>query len=117
MILNDITKIVRVLLATFQAVASQDELTQRRIWQIGEVVGAVEDVAVTEQKPDANIAERRIEEAHDIIHRVSRILEMEDGNGTDSSVDRDGGLENDGLLSETPWDGKMRGETIAVEDE
>ena len=98
-ILNDITKIVRVLLATFQAVASQDELTQRRIGQIGEVIGAVDDVAKTETSPDASIAARRIEEAHDIIHRVARILVMEDE-----------------PLSEEPWDGKACGETIEVEE-
>ena len=102
MILNDITKIVRVLLATFQAVASQDELTQRRIGQIGEVIGVVEDVGAAEEKLAASIAEKRIEEAHDIIHRVARILAMEDG---------------DEPLGEEPWDGKTSGETIEVEDE
>ena len=79
MILTDITKIVRVLLATFQAVASQDALTQKRIGQIGEVINAVDDVAGAETRPDASIAEKRVEEAHDIIHRVARILAMEDG--------------------------------------
>ena len=99
MILTDITKIVRVLLATFQAVASQDELTQRRIGQIGEVIGAVDDMAVTEASPDAGIAAKRITEAHDIIHRVARILAMEDE-----------------VLAEQPWDGKTCGETIEVEE-
>ena len=41
MLLTDITKIIRVLLGAFEAVASQDGLTQRRIDQIGQVIGAV----------------------------------------------------------------------------
>ena len=53
MLLTDITKIIRVLLGAFETVASQDDLTQRRIDQIGQVIGAVEDVAETEETPDA----------------------------------------------------------------
>ncbi len=106
MILTDITKIVRVLLAAFEAVASQDELTQRRIGQIGEVIGAVEDVGESEAKPDETIAGKRVEEAHDIIHRIARILAMEE--------DESGGNE---ILAEVPWDGKMTGETIDVNDD
>ena len=116
MILKDITKIVRVLLATFQVVASQDELTQRRIGQIGEVIGAVEDVGATEEKPDVRIAEKRIEEAHDIIHRVARILAMEDGESGVAGSAKDE-LLNDDLLTEEEWDGKMVEETIEVENE
>ncbi len=37
MLLNDITKIIRVLLGAFEEVASQDALTQRRIGQIGRI--------------------------------------------------------------------------------
>ena len=44
MLLTDVTKIIRVLLGAFETVASQDDLTQRRIDQIGQVIGAVEDV-------------------------------------------------------------------------
>ena len=55
MLLTDITKILRVLLAAFGAVASQDALTQRRVGQIGEVIGAVEDVAEDEEE-DSTIA-------------------------------------------------------------
>ena len=79
MLLTDITKIIRVLLGAFEEVASQDELTQRRIDQIGQVIGAVEDVAETEGAPDLNVAEKRVEEAHDIIHRIAAILAMEEG--------------------------------------
>ena len=43
-------------------------LTQRRLGQIGEVIGAVEDVAEDEEQ-ESPIAEKRVEEAHDIIHR------------------------------------------------
>ncbi len=106
MILTDITKIVRVLLAAFEAVASQDELTQRRIGQIGEVIGAVEDVGETEIRPEATITGKRVEEAHDIIHRIARILAMEEDDGN-----------ADELLAEVPWDGKTSGESIDVEDE
>ena len=101
MLLTDITKIIRVLLGAFEAAASQDELTQRRIDQIGQVIGAVEDVAATEGSPNLNVAEKRVEEAHDIIHHIAAILAMEDD-----------------LLREEAWDGKLEGETIELtEDE
>ena len=98
MLVRDITKIIRVLLAAFEAMASQDDLTQRRIGQIGEVIGAVEDVAKREDAANASQegsegggavegygavdggaaqAARRVDEAHDIIHRVAAILAME----------------------------------------
>ena len=107
MLLTDITKIVRVLLGAFEEIASQDELTQRRIGQIGQVSGAVEDVAETEGAPDLNVAEKRVEEAHDIIHRVAAILAMEEGRN-----------EGDNVLREEAWDGRLDGETITLaEDE
>ena len=107
MLLSDITKILRVLLAAFGAVASQDALTQRRVGQIGEVIGAVEDVAEDEDEKDSTVAEKRIEEAHDIIHRVAAILAMEPDSG--------GG--NDEPLAEVPWDGKINGETIELKED
>jgi hypothetical protein len=109
MILTDITKIIRVMLGAFDAVASRDDLTQRRIDQIGQVIGAVEDVAETEEQPGATLAEKRVEEAHDIIHRIAAILALEEGR------DEGGG---DDVLREEPWNGKLDGETIALaEDE
>jgi len=102
MILTDITKIVRVLLGAFEAVASKDELTQRRIGQIGEEIGAVEDVGETEANPDENIAGKRVEEPRDIIHRIARSLAMEE--------EKESGGGADDLLREQPWDGKMTGE-------
>ena len=66
----------------------------------------MEDVGETESNPDESIAEKRIEEAHDIIHRIARILAME--------ADEGGG---DELLAEVAWDGKKSGESIDVEDE
>ena len=99
MLLTDITKIIRVLLAAYQPLASQDQLTQRRIGQIGEVIGAVEDVAETEEA-DSPIAEKRVEEAHDIIHRVAAILAMEDE-----------------PLAEVAWDGTLDGETIELQED
>ena len=109
MLLTDITKILRVLLAAFGAVASQDALTQRRVGQIGEVIGAVEDVAEDEEK-DSTVAEKRVDEAHDIIHRVAAILAMEDeGNG--------GGDGNDEPLAEVAWDGTLEGETIELKED
>ena len=102
MLLTDITKIIRVLLAAYQPIASQDNLTQRRIGQIGEVIGAVEDVAETEEA-DSPIAEKRVEEAHDIIHRVAAILAMEE--------------ETDEPLAEVAWDGTLDGETIELQDD
>ena len=111
MLLTDITKILRVLLAAFGAVASQDTLTQRRVGQIGEVIGAVEDVAEDEEE-DSTVAEKRIDEAHDIIHRVAAILAMEDeGN------DEDDGGGDDEPLAEVEWDGKLDGETIELKED
>ena len=108
MLLTDITKILRVLLAAFGAVASQDALTQRRVGQIGEVIGAVEDVAEDEEE-DSTIAEKRVEEAHDIIHRVAAILAMEE--------EGEGGGGDDEPLAEVPWDGKLEGETIELKED
>jgi len=127
MLLTDITKIIRVLLAAFEAVASQDDLTQRRIDQIGQVIGAVEDVAETEEDKDATVAEKRVEEAHDIIHRIAAILAMEEGRD-EGGGDEDGSDEagNDGsgnagqsddALREEPWNGKLDGETIELKED
>ena len=102
MLLTELTKIIRVLLAAYQPLASQDNLTQRRIGQIGEVIGAVEDVAETEEA-DSPVAEKRVEEAHDIIHRVAAILAMEE--------------ETDEPLAEVAWDGTLDGETIELQDD
>ena len=107
MLLTDISKIIRVLLAAYQPIAAKDELTQRRIGQIGEVIGAVEDVAEDEEQ-DSPIAEKRVEEAHDIIHRVAAILAMEPDSG-----DGDG----DEPLAEVAWDGTLDGETIELQDD
>ena len=120
MLLTDITKIIRVLLAAYQPLASQDNLTQRRIGQIGEVIGAVEDVAETEEA-DSPVAEKRVEEAHDIIHRVAAILAMED-EAEDEAAARN--YENDSEedetdepLTEVAWDGTFDGETIELQDD
>ena len=113
MLLTDVTQILKVLLASFGAVASQDDLTQRRVGQIGEVIGAVEDVAEDEEDEDSTVAEKRIEEAHDIIHRVAAILAMEDenaGNGGDGGGDKE-------PLAEVAWDGTLEGETIELKDD
>ena len=113
MLLTDITKILRVLLGAFGAVASQDTLTQRRVGQIGEVIGAVEDVAEDEEE-DSTVAQKRVEEAHDIIHRVAAILAMED-EGDDGGGDarQDG----DEPLAEVAWDGTLDGETIELKED
>ena len=108
MLLTDITKIIRVLLGAFETVASQDDLTQRRIGQIGEVIGAVEDVAETEEYKNATVVEKRTREAHDIIHRIAAILAMEEGR------DEGGG---DDALREEIWNGKLDGETIELKED
>ena len=130
MLLTDITKIIRVLLGAFEEVASQDELTQRRIGQIGQVIGAVEDVAETEEENDATVAEKRVEEAHDIIHRIAAILALEEGRdegggdetGTgndEAGSDESGGAgqEDDDALREEIWNGKLDGETIELKED
>ena len=120
MLLTDITKIIRVLLGAFEEVASQDELTQRRIGQIGQVIGAVEDVAGTEEQPDATVAEKRVEEAHDIIHRIAAILAMEEGRDEGGGDGEGGGgnaePENDALREEI-WNGKLDGDTIELKED
>ena len=121
MLLQDVTKILKVLLGAFQPIASQDELTQRRIGQIGEVIGAVEDVAEDETEADKSIAGKRVEEAHDIIHRVAAILAMEedgsDGEGGDGGGSGDAaGPPADEPLKEVPWDGTLTGETIDLSE-
>ena len=120
MLLTDITKIIRVLLGAFEEVASQDELTQRRIGQIGQVIGAVEDVAETEESKDATVAEKRVEEAHDIIHRIAAILAMEEGRDEGGGDGEGGGgnaePENDALREEI-WNGKLDGETIELKED
>lgn len=120
MLLTDITKIIRVLLGAFETVASQDDLTQRRIGQIGQVIGAVEDVAETEEGKDATVAEKRVEEAHDIIHRIAAILAMEEGRGEGGGDGNDGtggAGHNDDALREEPWNGKLDGETIELKED
>ena len=133
MLLTDITKIIRVLLGAFEEVASQDDLTQRRIGQIGQVIGAVEDVAETEENKDATVAEKRVEEAHDIIHRIAAILAMEEGrsdgdgdenetgsgNGTDEAENAgtSGAGQKDDALREEIWNGKLDGETIELKED
>ena len=104
MLLQEVTTILKVLLAAYQPLASKDELTQRRIGQIGEVIGAASDIAEDEEKPNATIAEKRVEEAHDIIHRVAAILAMEEGREAEP-------------LAEVPWDGTLTGETIELAEE
>ena len=122
MLLTDITKILRVLLAAFGTVASQDALTQRRVGQIGEVIGAVEDVAEDEEE-DSTVAEKRIEEAHDIIHRVAAILAMEDeqddggGDYGSQAMKAEFGQGEDEPLAEVAWDGKLDGETIELKED
>ena len=108
MLLTDITKIIRMLLDAFETVDSQDDLTQRRIGQIGQVIGAVEDVAETEEYKNATVVEKRTREAHDIIHRIAAILAMEEGR------DEAGG---DDALREEPWNGKLDGETIELRED
>ena len=132
MLLTELTKIIRVLLVAYQPLASQDALTQRRIGQIGEVIGAVEDVAEDEEQ-DSPIAEKRVEEAHDIIHRVAAILAMEpddgdgggDGDGYETDAEDAGDAEDDTgqasggdePLAEVAWDGTLEGETIELQDD
>ena len=119
MLLRDITQIIRVLLAAFQPIASQDELTQRRIGQIGEVIGAVEDVAEDEEE-DSTVDQKRVEEAHDIIHRVAAILAMEeerDDEGRNDGGRNDDSGGNDEPLAEVAWDGKLDGETIELKED
>ena len=117
MLLTDITKIIRVLLGAFETVASQDALTQRRIGQIDQVIGAVEDVADTEESKDATVAEKRVEEAHDIIHRIAAILAMEESRDEFGGDDGAGSAEQNDALREEPWNGKLDGETIELKED
>ena len=76
MILQEITMIARVLAMILGQAAIPGSVEQRRAAQVGEVIGAVEDVAGREVEP-GTIAGKRVDEAHDIIHRIAAILAME----------------------------------------
>ena len=104
MLLTEVTSILKVLLGVFGAVASRDDLTQRRISQIDEVIGAVEDVAEDEEEKDDSITAKRVEEAHDIIHRVAAILALEERRDNEP-------------LAEVAWNGKLDGETIELKED
>ena len=79
----------------------------------------VEDVAETEEQPDATVAEKRVEEAHDILHRIAAILAMEEGRDEgegDETGTGDAG-QNDDALREEIWNGKLEGETIELKED
>ena len=105
MLLTELTKIIRVLLAAYQPIAAKDDLTQRRIGQISEVIGAVEDAAEGEEQ-DFPIAEKRAGEAICMFQRGAASLAME----------RDGG-DGGEPLAEVAWDGTLEGETIELHDD
>lgn len=107
MLLTEITRIIRTLLVTLETVGPQDPASRRRIGQIAEIVGAVDDVAADEAEQNVSLAAKRVGEAHDIIHRVARILEMEE--------DPEGA--EDGPLDEVDWDGELEGENIDTRDD
>ena len=69
----------------------------------------MEDVAETEEADSSPIAEKRVEEAHDIIHRVAAILAMEPGGGGDG--------EDDEPLAEVAWDGTLEGDSIELKED
>ena len=124
MLLTEVTSILKVLLGVFGAVASRDDLTQRRIGEIGEVIGAVDDVAADEEEKAGGgetIAQKRVEEAHDIIHRVAAILAMEEEEDVEEENDGGGGGDagqgSDEQLTEVPWDGTLEGEIIELKDD
>ena len=120
MLLKDITKIVRALLTSFGAATSQDEFTQRRVAQIGEVIGAVEDVTYIEGESNFIIGDKRVEEACGIIHRVAAILAIEEagsGGGGNGEKENGAGDGDDEPLAEVPWDGSFDGETIVLKED
>ena len=117
MVLTDVTAILKVLLATFGAVAAPDELTRRRIGQIGQVIGAAEDIGRTENKPGDPTVLDRVTEAHDILSRVAAILAAEPQPAPAPAP-------TDGLVPiEYGWNGKhaegtiILGEDATVEEE
>ncbi len=79
-------------------------------------------MAETEEQPDTTVAEKRVEEAHDIIHRIAAILAMEEGRdeGGGDEVVKDGAEsaeQDDDALREEPWNGKLDGETIELKED
>ena len=120
MILTDITRIVKTLLVAFATVSTPDAQTQRRIDEIGEVLGAADDVAADEGAVNASAVARRVKEAHDIIHRVAAILAMEEDDGGGGTVNAapaaSAGQIGDEPLAEVSWDGKLDGETFELAD-
>ena len=92
--------IARVLAMILGQAAIPGSMEQRRAAQVTEVIGAVEDVAGRELEP-GTIAGKRVDEAHDIIHRIAAILAMEP--------------EEDGAVPEAPYDASDTRERISIE--
>ena len=90
--------IARVLAMILGQAAVPGSMEQRRAAQ---VIRAVEDVAGREVEP-GTIAGKRVDEAHDIIHRIAAILAMES--------------EEDGAVPEMAYDAGDTRERISIED-
>lgn len=107
MLLTDITKSSGCCWGVLEEVASQDELdpAANRPDRPGDRRSRRRRRNRRRTGPERD--RKRVEEAHDIIHRIAAILAMEEGRGG-----------QDNILREELWDGKLDGETIALaEDE
>ena len=99
MLLQEITMIARMFAAIMEQAARPGSMEQRRAAQVADVIGAVDDVAGREAE-DGTIAGKRVDEAHDIIHRIAAILAMEP----------------DEAVPEMPYDPTDTRERISVEE-
>ena len=93
--------IARVLAMILGQAAVPGSMEQRRAAQVTEVIGAVEDVTGREVEP-GTIAGKRVDEAHDIIHRIAAILAMES--------------EEDGAVPEMAYDAGDTRERISIDE-
>lgn len=121
MILQDVTRVTNAFLAALEILGNVDPMYRRRAAQVQQVAAAIDDVQNEEDDLFQSVTERRLDQAHEIIHRISEILELEEYNFDDGPVycddegEADDGYsfeETDDELSEENWDGQTKGETI-----
>ena len=126
MILQDVTRVTYAFLAALDILGNVDPMYRRRAAQVQHVAAAIDEIQAEEDDLFQTAVEKRVDQAHDIIHRIAEILELEEYDFEDSpsyfddeddnaddgySFDED----NDNLAEET-WDGKPKGETIDFRD-
>jgi hypothetical protein len=126
MILQDVTRVTFAFLTALDILGDVDPMYRRRAAQVERVAAAIDDFNEEEDDLFQSAADKRLDQACDIIRRIAEILELEEyefeGGPTDfeSDEDTDDGYRFDEAeepLSEENWDGKDKGETLDFRDE